>query len=252
MRNVNDSVEVIIHAKNGNEDDVKFVEVDGVKYQADDKDPAKPKLDDKGDKIPLKSGGGDKGGDKGGSPSLEELAKTNPEIAKLLDDQKKRKDEDEKRDKEQKEREEKEAAEKGQWKELAEKRAQEHEETKKQLNQKEEMLGKYVGSVKQMLKEVMETIPEDKKGLVPDSFSPREKLEYITKNAKLLGANVMGSKGGGVPPNEVDPPSTEEGKLIAELEELRKKATKTSADHTKIFELSKKIKEVRAAAQRGN
>lgn len=249
MSKKNVIVEIVSHYQNGFEDDVKFVEVDGQKYVADATDPTKPAVDDKGAKVPFVAkddkGGEDKGG-KGGS--LEELAKTNPEIAKLLDDKKKLEDSTAKALADAAKAAEDKAEKDGEWKTLAEQRKADLEKAQSDLAQKEEILGKYVTSTKAILKDVMETIPAEKRGLIPENFSPREKLEYITKNAKVLGASVN-TKGGGIPPNDGDPAPTDEAKLATEIETLRKKENKTSSDHTKIFELSKKLKEVRAAGQ---
>lgn len=236
---------VRIFLRDGFAEEGKFVEIDGAKFVPDEADPSKAKVGDDGKPVPFTE---KKPETPPATKSLEELAKDNPEIAALLEKDKKRVEEDEKRAKEQKEKEEKEAAEKGQWKELAEKRAQELEAEKQKTAQKEEILGKYVGSVKEILAETLKTIPKEKLGLIPDNFSPREKLEYITKNAKLLGAKVGSGAGGGVGGNDDDPPATEEAKVSKELEDLRKKEKKTEADHEKIFELSKSLKEIRAKA----
>lgn len=240
---------VKVYSVNGNEDDIKFVEVDGAKFVADESDPSKPKLDDKGEKVPYTPKADDGKGGAGNSSDLEELAKTNPAVAKLLDDQKKRKEEDEARAKAEEERKEKEAKEKGDWQKLAEERGVTVEQLKKDLQKKDEILGKYVGSTKQILAEVIATIPKENLGLIPEDFSPREKLEYITKNAKLLGAKIVGAgKGGKVDGNDVEPPSSELEKLNNEFTELQKKPNKVGADYTKLQELGKKIKEVRAAS----
>lgn len=248
MQNTSTSV-VKVYSVNGYEDDVKFVELDGQKFVADDTDPAKAKLDDKGEKIPFAPKAADGGAGGGGnSEDLELLAKTNPAIAKLLDERKQREIDDKKREKEEEDRKEKEAAEKGNWQKLAEDRAKKIEELTQDNSKKEEILGKYVGSTKAILAEVVATIPKENLGLIPENFSPREKLEYITKNAKLLGAKIVGAgKGGAIDKNDVEPPSTDLEKLNNEFLDLQKKPNKTGVDYTKMQELGKKIKEVRAA-----
>lgn len=238
----NKSFRINTYFQNGYEDDAKFVEIDGQKFEADDKGEAK--LDDKGEKIPFKASDP---APEAGEKSLEELAKDNPALQKLLDDKKKLEEDAKKAADEAKAKAEEDAAKNGEWQTLAEQRKAEADKLKGDLDKKDEILGKYVGSVKSILAEVMKTIPKEKQGLIPDNFSPREKLEYITKNAKLLGASVAGAGTGGVDPNEVEPPADEEGKLVAEIEELNKKENKTSSDHTKAFELAKKLKELRAA-----
>ena len=250
MLNKIETAEVVIYSRNGFEDDAKFVEVDGQKFEADPTDPTKAKVGDDGKPVPFKAaGGGDDDKNKGGDKkTLEDLAKDNPELQKLLDEKKKLEDDKKKADDAAAKAAEEAAEKNGEWKNLAESRKQEADDLKKQLEQKEEILGKYVNSTKTILKEVMATIPEEKRGLIPENFSPREKLEYISKNAKVLGAKVSGSAGG-VSPNDGDVAPTEEAKIQAEIDAIRKKEVKTQADHTKIFELSKKIKEVRAANQ---
>ena len=251
--------EVVIYSRNGFVEDAKFVEVDGQKYEADDTDPTKPKVDDKGEKIPFKAddngGGDDKGGDDGkdgkkdgGSKTIEELAKDNPELQKMLDDKAQLEADKKKAEADAAKAAEEAAEKKGEWKQLAEERKNELDKVNAELGKKEEILGKYVNSTKAVLKDVMATIPEENRGLVPDNFSPREKLEYITKNAKVLGAKVSNAKGGGVPPNDDGSAPTEEAKLVNEIQELRDKENKTQSDHTKIFDLSKKLKELRAAS----
>jgi len=246
---------VVIYPINGFEDDGKFVEIDGVKYAPDEKDPTKAAVDSKGEKVlfkeaeetPEEKTAREKNDKKGGvEKTLEELAKNNPELQKVLDDKKKLEDEKTKADKDAKEASDAAAEKNGEWQKLAEDRKADVDRVTKELEQKEEILGKYVNSTKAILKDVMVTIPEENRGLIPENFSPREKLEYISKNAKVLGAKV-GGKGGGVGKNDSDPVPTEEAKLISDIEELRKKENKTQSDHTKIFELAKKLKEVQAA-----
>ena len=261
MYNKNET-EVVVYNLNGFEDDAKFVEIDGAKFEVDPEDATKPKVDADGKNIPFKETeapaeetpeekkkreDAEAEAAKSGK-SLEELAKDNPELQKILDDKKKLEDDKKAADKLAEEAAEKAAEDSGKWKELAEERKKTAEDLQKKLEQKEDILGKYVTSTKSILKEVMATIPKEKQGLIPQNFSPREQLEYITKNAKLLGAKVSG-KGGGVDANDDDTYPTEEAKVQAEMDELVKKENKTQSDHTKIFELSKKIKELRAASQ---
>ncbi len=262
--------QVVIYSQNGFEDDAKFVEVDGDKFEADETDETKPKLDDKGEKIPFKPASTDPPKDEtpeekvirlakekdeggGGKKTLEELAKDNPKLQKLLDDKAKRDKQDVKDKKKADEKKEEIAKKSGEWQNLAEERKADNIELQKKLDQKEDILGKYVTSTKAILKEVMATIPKENKGLIPSNFSPREQLEYITRNAKLLGAKVSG-KGGGVGSNDEEPPATDEAKVAAEIAEIKKKAEDaktelTPAEHTKIFDLSKKLKDLRAAKQ---
>ena len=260
MSNQIETTKVVTYFQNGNEDDAKFVEVDGVKYQPDDADPTKPKMGDDDKPIPFKEEAPAETPEEKkvreaaeaeaakGNKTLEELAKDNPAIQKMLDEKNQLEADKKKADADAAKAAEEAAEKKGEWKTLAETRKAEADKLTAELAQKEEILGKYVNSTKAILKDVMATIPEENRGLIPDNFSPREKLEYISKNAKVLGAKV-GKTGGGVNPNDGDPAPTEEAKLVTDIEDLRKKENKTQADHTKIFELSKKLKEVRAAQQ---
>ena len=243
---------VSLHSLNGHEEDIKFVEVEGAKFVADEKDPAKPKLDDKGEKIPFvekKPGESDKVDEsKLGELTIEELAKLSPAAAKLLEEKTAREAADKKREADEAAKAEEDAKKKGEWQKLAEERGVTIETLKKELGTKEEILGKYVGSTKQILAEVMKTIPKENVGLIPESFSPREKLEYITQNAKLLGATIVGSgKGGKVDKNDADPNATDEEKLATEIEELRKKPNKTQTELNVMFEKAQQLKKLQTA-----
>lgn len=249
MKNQNSKFEVITHGINGFENDSEFIEIEGEKYQVDPEDNTKPLLDDDGNKVKFEKkddGDPEDKKDKGGDKTIDQLAEENPAIKALLDEVNGLRTEKTAAEKAAAKAAEEAAEKNGEWKSLAESYKTERDNLQAQLEQKETQLGKYVGSVKQILKEVMETIPADKRGLVPDNFSAREKLEYITKNAKLLGANVSKKNNGGVPPND-EAPLTDEAKLVSEIAELQKKENKTSVDHDKLFELSKKLKEIRAA-----
>jgi hypothetical protein len=239
----------IIHSFNGFEDDdeVKTVEIDGVTYEADPDDPTKAKEVD-GEKVKY-----EKKDPKPADPpkpddlpdiskmSTEEVAALNPEIKKLLEEKAEREEADRKAADDKKKEE-------GKHEELLKERDTEIEDLKKKLGKKETILEKYVGSVKQVLEQVKGDIPKDNLGLIPDNFSPREQLEYITKNAKLLGVKVGTGSGGGVDPNDTDPNATDLQKYQTEFEELQKKENKTQADFTRMHDLGKLIKDERAKA----
>lgn len=254
MKRNNIATELITHSFNGNEDDATFIEIDGNKFEADESDPTKAKVDDKGEKIPFKVDDGAGDDDKGGKSddsdtSLEELAKTNPHVAKMLEEKADADKAEAKRIKDAEDEKEEKAKEDGKWQDLAEERGRKNTELSDKLEKKDNILGKYVNSTKAVLADVMKTIPEENRGLVPEGFSPREKLEYITANAKVLGAKVTGSKGSKVDDNDQKPPASSEEAIEAEIAELNKKEVKTSADSTKIWELSKKLKAERLKKQ---
>lgn len=239
--------QIVYHSQNGNEEQSeKFVEVEGKKFIDDGT--GKAKLGEDGKPIPFV--------EKQATPEIKdlskaelaELAKVNPAVADLLKKQKERDEQDEKDKQTRKEKEEKEAAEKGEFKQLAESRGQELEQTKGLLKQKDEQLGKYVDTVNTILTSVLATIPKENLSLIPDGFSPRQKLEYITKNAKLLGAKIVGGAGSPINKSEVQPEGTEEEKLVARFQELQKKgSTRTAAENDELMKVGTKIKEIRTA-----
>ena len=236
----------VFHNLNGN---VEPVVIDGAKYEADPTDPKKAKVGEDGKPVPFKENAG--GGDKGGNADidLEELAKTNPKVAKMLAEKKEadKKLADATKAQEEKERKEKEA--RGEFQKIAEDERKKREEVEVELEKKNTLLGKYVNSTKTILEEVMKTIPDEKKGLVPENFSAREKLEYITKNAKLLGATVAKTgKGGKIDENDNSPTATDEQQLLKDIDELIKKGgARTAAENQILWEKSKKLKVLRAA-----
>ena len=248
---------MIVHGQNGYEEDAdKFVEIDGKKFIPDGEDPTKAKVGEDGEPVPFKEE--EKKGDKGDNgddnnddlagKSLEDLAKVNPKVAKILEDQEDAKKNKEKEDKEKKDAEDEKAAKDGKWQELAEERKTKADSLQKDLDKNGEILGKYVNSVKEVLKNVIDTIPEENRGLVPEDFSPRQQLEYITKNQKLLGAKVSQAQGGKILDNDKTPTGTEEEELIKEIGEFQEKSQKgtlTEAESEIFFEKGKKLKELR-------
>lgn len=241
---------VSVRKFNGFADDggEKFVEVDGKKFIDDGS--GKPKLDDQNQPIPFV----DKKADdidlskiditKISYEQIETLAEKSPAIAQLL---KEKKEADEKLrglDDEAKKKEEEALKKNGEFEKLVGMRDGTIADLTKKLQEKEGLLGKYAESIKSILKDTLATIPKDKLGLIPSEFSDRQKLEYITKNAKLLGATIMGS--GKIDNNDDDTTTgTEEEKMINRFDELQKKKDKTRTEETEMIELSRKIKEAR-------
>lgn len=187
--------------------------------------------------------------------SIEDLAKDNPELAKLIEERKALQDKIDaeetarkaKEAEETKAREEA-AAKNGEWEKLAKEREARIAELEKDNAQKSDHLDKYILTTNTTLENIMQTIPEENRGLIPEDFSPRQKLEYITKNAKLLGAKVSEAKGGSVPPNDKQPAGTEEERLQSEFNDLQKKVkdgTATAAESASLFQKAVELKKAR-------
>ena len=185
---------VSVHKFNGFvEPEIKFVEVEGKKFVDDGS--GKAKLDDKGQPIPFTENNQKPEIKDLSNAQLEELAKVNPHVAKLLSDKTEADAKEAARIKKEEDDKRKAAEEKGEWQSLAQSEKTKREELEGKLAEKEELLGKYKGSVDQVLKEILSTIPKENLGLIPEEFSPRQKLEYIIKNAKTLGAKITNIKG---------------------------------------------------------
>lgn len=222
--------------------DEKFVEVDGKKFaSADGKEPTK---DDKGQPVPYveKQAPVAPAFDPS-KATLQELAGINPAIKQMLDDQAKAAAD-------AKKKAEEEAGKNGEWEKLATERQGRISELEKELGTKSEIVGKYIESTKKVLDDVIKTIPKERLTLIPESFSPREKLEYIIANAALLGAKVTSAAGSVVPPNDGQPQATEEQKLQNEVNELIKKgATRTVTENNLLWEKSQALKKLQMARQ---
>lgn len=248
--NIQKKFSVSVRKFNGFADDggEKFVEVDGKKFIDDGS--GKPKLDDQNQPIPFV----EKKADEIDlskidfttitEEQIEVIEKKSPSMAKLIKD----KIEADKKlagiDADQKKKEEDDLKAKGELQKLLDMKEGSIADLTKKLTEKDTLLGKYSESVKSILKEVMATIPKDKQGLIPSEFSDRQKLEYITKNAKLLGASVVGS--GKIENNDGDPVAgTEEEKMITRFTELQNKKDKTRTEEQEMIELARKIKEAR-------
>lgn len=247
---------IIVHGQNGYEEDAdKFVEIDGKKFIPDEEDPTKAKVGEDGEPVLFekekkddKGGNGDDKDDDIADKSLEELAKANPAVAKMLEDQEEAKKQKEKDDKDKKDKEDEKAAKDGKWQELAEERKMKADKLQSDLDKNGEILGKYVNSTKEILKNVIDTIPEENRGLIPEDFSPRQQLEYITKNQKLLGAKVSQAQGGKVGKNDLTPTGTKEDELVKEIGEFQEKAQKktiTAAEEEIFFEKAQALKKLR-------
>lgn len=179
---------------------------------------------------------------------LEELAKTNPHVARVLQE----KQEAENKAKELADAEEakqkEEAQKKGEFQKLYEDTEAKRKQAQDELTKAQEIVKNYKGTIQGLLDSVLETIPKEKHSLIPADYSARKKLEYIMSNAAALGVEpVIKTKGSGVPPHDNPPNLTEEAKLISEIDGLMKKANKTKSEQTLLWEKTKALKELRAA-----
>lgn len=237
---------VVTHIFNGNADeDVKFVEVEGQKFVDDGT--GKPKVGDDGKPVPFVEKKQDvPPAIKVEEADLETLAKSNPHVAKLLDEKRQREADDAKSAEERKKAEEEDAKKKGEWQKLADERGAKLTEAEGKLKTKDEMLGKYVETTKAVLAKFLALVPKERQSLIPADFSERQKLEYVMTNLEALGVTSAFGKGGDIPKNDDAPNATEEGKIVARIDELTKKGgARTRAEDSEMFELAGKLKAIR-------
>jgi len=231
----------IVHLFNGFfSEEIKFVEVDGKKFIDDGT--GKAKLDEKQQPIPYVENKENKVDLKLEDADLEALAKVNPHVARVLQEQKERAEKDALDADEKKKKEDEDKAKKGEWQKLAEDRDKTITDLKKDLKNRDDMLVGYKQTVENILKPLLASIPKDKLSLVPSDFSPRQQLEYVMKNATVLGLNGVGGKGGDVPKND-NKGGTEIEVQISRFEELRAKKGRSLAEDNEMLELARKIKE---------
>jgi len=227
---------------------MKYIVIDGKKFKTDSNDESKALLDSEGNPIPYEeeSPTPPKEGDR---KSIEELAKTNPEIARLLKERKEL--EEEKAERERKSEEERQEAlrKNGEYQKLSEENSEKALGYKKKLDEVNALLDKYKGTVNEIRDEMLAQIPEEKKPLIPED-SAKNQIDYIRRNAKFLGVSLIAThKGGEVPPNEDTPPLDEEGKLTKEFSELMKKENLTRTEDNRLLEVSKLLKQIRSRKQ---
>jgi hypothetical protein len=234
---------IVSHRFNGNVDGAdKFVEVEGKKYVDDGSGKAKVGEDGKpilfvekkADALDLSTA------------DLEALAKVNPAVAKMLAEKAEADKLLSQNEAARQEKERKDAESRGEWQKIADQEKLKREDVEKQLSAKTELLTKYVGSVESILKEVIATIPKENLTLIPEKFSNREKLEYITQNAKLLGAKINAAKGDKVDKNDIDVNGDGEAKLVAEIQALMTLGGKrTQAQSSEMVKKSQELQELR-------
>lgn len=174
--------------------------------------------------------------------TAKEIAALNPAIADIL---KKQQEADELAAKQAREKAEAE----GKHAEIIKQQDTTIKELQKKIKDRDEIVEKYTGTVNDILGNLLTQVPEEKKSIIPDSLSPRHKLEYVLKNAKWLGISASGGADGGVPPSD-KPVVTDEQKIIEEIEGFRKKVqdgTITASEQEIYYEKAKKLKELRNA-----
>ena len=229
----------------------KFIEIDGVKYKIDPTDETKALLDDKGEKIPyVEKSQVDPPKDPVDPPkptdqSLEELAKTNPEVARMLQEKKQLEDDKQKKDIEA-EKERKEQLEKnGEFQVLAKEADERATKSEAEQAKQKAVLELQNDAFKKLRDGMVEQIPEDKKSLIPE-VSARKQIDYIQANAKHLGVSILNK--GGVVPKKDDPPLDEEGEMQKRYNEYLKMSpeTMTQRDKDDMLDIGRKLKELRS------
>lgn len=231
----------IVRTFNGHaSEDTKFVEVEGKKYIDDGT--GKPKVDEKGEKVLFV----EKQIEDLSTVELEELATKNPHVKKMLEERKAREEADKNAEIERKKKEDEEAVKKGEFQKLADERQKELDKKTTELDNAGKMLANYKKTVENILNSILPTIPKDKLGLIPENFSARERLEYIIKNADVLGAKTPMNKGGEVKKNDDNPVLNDLEKMQSRFDELLKKGSaKTNIEYAEQAELATKIKKAR-------
>ena len=232
----------------------KFIEIEGVKYKIDPDDETKPLLDDKGEKIPYVE-------EKPVAPvvppkdpappdqSLEALAKTNPEVARMLQE-KKELEEDKRKQDEAAEIERKAQLEKnGEFQILAKESDDKRITSEAKQTEQTEIIKKQNDAFKGLRDDMVSQIPEDKRTLIPE-VSARKQIDYIRANAKHLGVSIL-NKGGAIPNNGNNPPLDEEGELTKRFNEYLKRSedhpeSMTIRDKDDMLDIGRKLKEIRA------
>lgn len=220
---------------------MKYIVIDGKKYKIDPQDSSKALLDAEGNMIPYV----EDAPPSDPKPNTHEWKMANdPEYARIWN-RNQELEEERRKDEERAEEERREALRKnGEFQKLADEEVVKRKKAEKDRDEDRAVLEKYKGTVNAIRDDMLEQIPEDKRGLIPEG-SARTQIDYIRKNAKFLGVSLLEKKGSGVPPNEEKPPLDEEGRLTEEFSALAKKENLTPSEQTRMSELSKLIKKIR-------
>lgn len=147
------------------------------------------------------------------------------------------------------EREEKDAEAQGKHQELAEQYKRERDEANEKLerlNAEQEATNETFSS---MLASALEEIPEEKRKLIPDSYSDRDKLSYINSNRSfLIGTDSKKSGTPSQPGNENQPPSDEldakRKERDALIEKRRTSGSLTLLETKRMTQLTREIAEL--------
>ena len=233
---------------------MKYIEIDGVKYQVDPNDPTKA-LEVDGEKVlyveeapvdppkpvdPPAPNPSPVDYDKLTDEEITEMAKTDPALAKMIRDNRKLKEDATEAERLAEEERKETLRKNGEFQTLANEADADREKMRGEKAESDALLDKYKGTVGEILGDMMSQIPDDKKSLIPKG-SPRKQIEYIKENAKFLGVSVI-KKGSHVPKNEEEPDLNDEGKLRKEFQELIDKETLSPTETKRMNELSGLLK----------
>ena len=147
------------------------------------------------------------------------------------------------------EREEKEKAEQGKHQELADQYRKERDELKAKNDEHSKSLEETNATFAKMLEAQLEEIPEDKRKLIPDNYSPKDKLSYIASNRSFLIGTEKKGGSPGQPNNDKQPPADELATKQKQLDELIEKRRKggflTLLEQKTIKTLSREVMELK-------
>lgn len=229
---------------------MKYIEIDGVKYQVDPNDPSKPLIGDNGEKVlfvesepPAPTPPVDtppKWSEDMSDEDLEALAKTDPALARLIREKRKLAEDADAAAQAAAEDHRKQLEKNGEFQQLAKEADDDRKEAVRKMNENNAILDKYKSTVSMIRDKMFEQIPAEKQSLVPTG-SARKQIEYILANAKHLGVSVI-SKGSQVPKNDDKPPVDDEQKDRTRFQELLDKDQLTPSESREMSELSTKIK----------
>ena len=228
---------------------MKYIEIDGIKYQIDPNDPTKA-LEVDGVKVlyveepvevppvvpaPVVP----KVSENMTDEQIEELAKSDPALAKILRENKALRTTAEATASQAEADKKAEMEKNGQFQELAAQADREKDIAVQKQKEAEALLEKYKTTVNTIKDNMMSQIAADKQSLVPEGSAGKQ-IEYILANSKHLGVSIT-SKGSPVPKNE-DAPIDDEGTDRKRFDELFEKDDLTRQEQAELNELSRKVK----------
>ena len=216
--------------------------IDGVKYKVDPQDNSKALLDSEGKPIPYVEPTPSPAPNPS-KKSLDDLAKEDPDVARLVAENKRLAEEQTERERKAEAERTEQLRKNGEFQKLADEAETRASNLKEKLSEANAIIDKYKGTVNEIRDEMVAQIPDDKKSLVPDG-SAKSQIEYIRKNAKFLGVSLLTKMGSDVPPNKETPPLDEESKLRKEFHDLMAKGSLTQTEQNRLTELSKLLKKL--------